>query len=405
MDSLTQIVLGAAVGEIALGRKIGNRALIWGAIGGTIPDLDVLANPFMDDMHALAFHRGITHSIFFSLLGPLIFGGLIHQLYATRFHKTKVYKAFITLLNVAILGGITYGINYLARNDGYPLWWLLIITCLGALFLLMRLYHHYMVKELEEPKASFAGWYWLFFLAFFTHIVLDSFTAFGTQVFQPFSNYRVAFNNIAVVDPLYTVPFLICVIIVSTLNRESKKRAMVNWLGIGISSLYMLLTIGNKLYVDQVFDQALANRKIEVTRCRTSPTILNNVLWSCVAEDKEQYYVGQYSIFDSDPNLHHLNVIPKDDSLHQAWSGNPDYKILQWFSDGYLAAFRTDSLIYLSDLRYGGMMDTIRDQRDLVFNFKVKEIHGALEFTEARETPQGGFMELLNKLWIRLKGY
>ena len=50
MDSLTQIVLGAAVGEIALGRKIGNRALIWGAIGGTIPDLDVLANPFMDDI-------------------------------------------------------------------------------------------------------------------------------------------------------------------------------------------------------------------------------------------------------------------------------------------------------------------------------------------------------------------
>jgi inner membrane protein len=405
MDSLTQIVLGAAVGEIALGRKIGNRALIWGAIGGTIPDLDVLANPFMDDMGALAFHRGITHSIFFSLVGPLIFGGLVHQLYATRFHKTKVYKAFITLLNVAILGGITFGINYMASHDGYPLWWLLIITSLGALFLLMRLYRHYMVKELEEPKASFAGWYLLFFLAFFTHIVLDSFTAFGTQVFQPFSNYRVAFNNIAVVDPLYTVPFLICIIIVSTLKRESKKRAMVNWLGIGISSLYMVLTIGNKLYVDQVFDQALENRKIEVTRSRTSPTILNNVLWSCVAEDKEQYYVGQYSIFDSDPNLHHINVIPKDDSLHQAWSGNPDYKILQWFSDGYLAAFRTDSLIYLSDLRYGEMTDTIRDQRDLVFNFKVKETNGTLEFTETREPPQGGFMELLNKLWIRLKGY
>ena len=77
MDSLTQIVLGAAVGEIALGRKIGNRALIWGAIGGTIPDLDVLANPFMDDIESLAFHRGITHSILFSVVAPLIFGGLL----------------------------------------------------------------------------------------------------------------------------------------------------------------------------------------------------------------------------------------------------------------------------------------------------------------------------------------
>ena len=39
--SLTQIVLGAACGEIALGKKIGNKALLFGAIGGTIPDLDV----------------------------------------------------------------------------------------------------------------------------------------------------------------------------------------------------------------------------------------------------------------------------------------------------------------------------------------------------------------------------
>ena len=37
MDSITQIVLGAACGEIALGKKIGNKAILFGAIGGTIP--------------------------------------------------------------------------------------------------------------------------------------------------------------------------------------------------------------------------------------------------------------------------------------------------------------------------------------------------------------------------------
>jgi inner membrane protein len=46
MDSLTQIVLGAAVGEVVLGKKIGNRAMVWGAVGGTIPDLDVLGGLF-----------------------------------------------------------------------------------------------------------------------------------------------------------------------------------------------------------------------------------------------------------------------------------------------------------------------------------------------------------------------
>lgn len=405
MDSLTQIVLGAAVGEIALGRKIGNRALIWGAIGGTIPDLDVFANPFMDDIQALAFHRSISHSIFFSVVAPLVFGGLVFRLYESKFHKTKFYKGLITFLNVGILAGITFGINYLMSHDGYPLWWFLIITILGAVFLLMRLYHHYMVKDLDEPKATYGQWYWLFFLAFFTHWLLDCFTAFGTQIFQPFSNYRVAFNNISVVDPLYTVPFLICMIIVSTISRNSRRRTIVNWIGIGISSFYMLLTIVNKCYVDRVFDKALEHRQIDAIRSRSTPTIFNNVLWACVAEDEKNYYVGQYSIFDSDPNLHYLNVFPKNDSIRLLLGTSPEYQTLEWFSDGYLAAFPTDSVTYLCDLRYGGMSDTIRDQRDLVFNFKAKKVNGEYIFTENREPPQAAIGELFRRLWVRMKGY
>ena len=42
MDSLTQIALGAAVGTAVLGRRAGPRAAAWGALCGTLPDLDVL---------------------------------------------------------------------------------------------------------------------------------------------------------------------------------------------------------------------------------------------------------------------------------------------------------------------------------------------------------------------------
>lgn len=48
MDSLTQIVLGAAVGEAVLGKKVGNKAMLYGAIAGTIPDLDTFASYFVD---------------------------------------------------------------------------------------------------------------------------------------------------------------------------------------------------------------------------------------------------------------------------------------------------------------------------------------------------------------------
>ena len=84
MDSVTQIVLGAAVGEAALGKKIGNKAMFYGAIAGTIPDLDVLVSHFTDTTRALAIHRGFTHSIVFSVVFGLLFGWL-----ASRYEKYK----------------------------------------------------------------------------------------------------------------------------------------------------------------------------------------------------------------------------------------------------------------------------------------------------------------------------
>ena len=48
MDSLTQAVLGATVGEAVAGPRIGRRAALWGAVAGTLPDLDILTYPFLD---------------------------------------------------------------------------------------------------------------------------------------------------------------------------------------------------------------------------------------------------------------------------------------------------------------------------------------------------------------------
>jgi inner membrane protein len=111
MDSITQITLGAAVGELVLGRKVGNRAMMWGAIGGTIPDLDVLANFFLDPVHALAFHRGITHSIFFSILAAFPFAWIVHRLYRSETHRKPGYKWFVFLLNLIILLLISGGLG------------------------------------------------------------------------------------------------------------------------------------------------------------------------------------------------------------------------------------------------------------------------------------------------------
>ncbi len=68
MDSITQAALGAAVGELLLGKRLGNRAMAWGALFGTLPDLDVVIHPFLDTAAELWWHRGPSHSLFVMVL-------------------------------------------------------------------------------------------------------------------------------------------------------------------------------------------------------------------------------------------------------------------------------------------------------------------------------------------------
>jgi len=60
MDTVTQIALGAAVGEATLGRKVGKRAMLWGGICGLFPDLDVLI-PLGDAVKDFTYHRSASH--------------------------------------------------------------------------------------------------------------------------------------------------------------------------------------------------------------------------------------------------------------------------------------------------------------------------------------------------------
>jgi len=77
------MALGAAVGEAALGKKLGWKAAAWGAFLGTLPDLDIVANLWLDAVDALASHRGASHSfVMVILLSPLI-GWLL-----ARFHRS-----------------------------------------------------------------------------------------------------------------------------------------------------------------------------------------------------------------------------------------------------------------------------------------------------------------------------
>ncbi|MDB4161481.1 metal-dependent hydrolase [Bacteroidia bacterium] len=380
MDSLTQIVLGAAVGEVVLGKKVGNKAMLWGAIAGTLPDLDVYQSLFFDSLTANELHRGFSHSIFFSIVfAPILAWILVRK-------EKLLLAAFVGII-------LAYPV---INSDN-----LVIIGMLSAAYLLCLFF---IIKNTYDRNGA-TKWEWtqLFFWSLITHPLLDCHTTWGTQLLWPLP-YKLAWNNIFVIDPLYTVPFLLFVLVAMCYNRESRARKILNWTGIAISSLYMLWSLGAKWYTYGVFEDSLAAKGIEYTRLTTVPTPLNTFLWSATADGDTVLYSGLYSIFDSDKSVD-FKVINNNHELVEKYSSEEVLTRLVHISKGWYVINddNPDTLVY-SDARYGPMY--IGDKPTYTFGYKlIKSDEGMLEIEEKRPKANSAFIrKIFNTLWNRVWG-
>tara|TARA_R100000935_G_scaffold57922_1_gene93194 strand:+ start:2647 stop:3642 length:996 start_codon:yes stop_codon:yes gene_type:complete len=330
LDSLTQIVLGAAVGEATLGKKVGNKAAMYGAIAGTIPDLDVVANYLVDTVTALEVHRGFTHSIVFSIVFGLFFGWLV------------------------------------------SLW---------------------------EKRASWKQWSLLWFLCFLTHPLLDAHTTWGTQLFWPF-DIRLAYKNIFVIDPLYTLPFLIFLVVALLRKRNDPKRRTFNNLGLWVSSIYLVLTLVLKGITFLKFENALEEQRIAYTEIETKPAPLNAILWTANVETEHSFLIGYYSLFDSQPIK--FGVHPKNHELLGGLAADAKIKRLIKLTNGFYTISEDNGNLYFNDLRFG-TLSVDPNNRDYVFSFLLEKKGENLVVTENRKRPEDA-KNLLKELWVRIKG-
>ncbi len=409
MDSLTQIVLGAAVAEVCLGKKLGNKAMVWGAIAGTIPDLDILGNLVLNKLDGLAFHRGISHSIFFAVTFSFIIAYLAKWFYDKGYYRNKILRnlgAIFSTLFVGLLASITGLIGYVAGgNMG------LSILGLPAIFIGMYfIYRTWKTKGINldiDPKISYIQWYNFFFWAIITHPILDCFTVYGTQLFQPFSDYRVSWDNISVADPVFTMVFGMCLLGASFYHRSDKKRRYWNYLGIGLSSLYMMWTFSNKAKVDTILEQSLEKQEIPFSRYMTSPTILNNILWNGTVESDTSFWLGQYSLWDKEPIFKLKEVNKNYNLLKYDLEEDKTLKVLKWFSKDYCAVIaRNDGKLQINDLRYGQFdMNGGNNSNNYIFRFVLEDSSSGYHLSEADGgPPPGSEKEMFPKLWKRIMG-
>lgn len=405
MDSLTQITLGAAVGELVLGKKAGKRAMLWGAIAGTLPDMDVLAGLGGGEISALAYHRAITHSLTFAILIPPALGWLIYRLYNHQdsLWEKGIWKEFVRI-------GVFVTTILLAGAIVLPIPWqeavrIALFVGLGMLFFPAFVFVREKIRRKpgDYPEITWKEWSWLLFWAIVTHPLLDGCTTFGTQLFQPFSDYRVAWNNIAVVDPAYTLPFLICVLVAARFARNTAWRHRINYLGIAISSVYMLYTFFNRYQVEKIYRASLEKQGIEYQRLMVSPTIFNNILWHGVAETDSSLYIGSYSLNDPQPEVRDFSAIRKQHELLQGHFQDRDIEVLRWFSKGYYCIEKSpEGQLIWSDWRYGGFAAAGGPQKS-VFRYILKLEGEQYKAAQAEPDIEDG-QAALRQFWQRIKG-
>lgn len=331
MDSLTQIILGAAVGEAVLGKKIGNKAMLYGAIAGTIPDLDIFSYYFTDTVTALEIHRGFSHSIVFSLLFAPLCAWLV-----TRYETYKDFK----------------------------------------------------------------GWTWLFFLAFVTHPLLDAHTTWGTQLFWPIET-RLAYKTIFVIDPIYTIPFLVFLILTMFQKRTSKKRRIYNNIGLIVSSSYLALTVLLKGMAFTKFEAALTDQNIVYKQIDIRPSPMNTILWSANIETEDAFLLGNYSFFDTEHIT--FEAYPKDHELLGNLANNEKVKRMITISEGWYTIVKSDDQLLYNDLRFG-VLSMEKGAQNFVFQYEIAtDGDGSVQFIEQEKDKRDG-KKLMIDLWARIKG-
>jgi len=311
MDSLTQGVLGASIGEVMLGKQAGNKAALAGAVIATIPDLDVILYAFYNSYEMLSIHRGFSHSIVFSFVAAPI----------SAFVLSKI-KSF--------------------KNSSF-----------GRLFLF--------------------SW-----VTLFTHSLLDAFTTYGTQLLLPFSDNRVGFDSINVVDPAYTFPLILGLVLSLWIYKSKPSRAFYSRLGLFVSTLYLIGTLVNKKIVNSCFHHQFEKKEIE--SLLTVPVGVANINWYGVAKNKDSLFLQEYSILSGFKNS------PEAFPVHESFLEELPVEIaekMRWFAKGFYTIEKIGGKIRIYNLQVDmrGIVKTEKTKAPTKGFFEISTENGQVNFS------------------------
>lgn len=190
-------------------------------------------------------------------------------------------------------------------------------------------------------------------LGYATAGLLDACTNYGTQLLWPFSNARIAWNIISIIDPVFTLTLAVLVIV--ALVRKSRTLARV---GLAFALIYLLLGLYQRERAEDLTRALAESRGHDIERMLVHPSLGNIILWRSIYESDGRYYVDAIRRgFFSGPRVYEggsLRAVDVDSDFQDVASDSVLYgDILRFyhFSGGFLVV-HPEYPDVLGDLRY-----------------------------------------------------
>ena len=297
-------------------------------------------------------------------LSQAVLGASLSQSAANK--KTQQFSALI----IGALAGMAPDLDMLIRDVNDPLLFLefhrqfthsLIFIPVGALICALFFY------PFAKSNLSFKQIYLFSFLGFATHGLLDACTSYGTQLFWPFSTFRVAWSIVSIIDPFFTVPLMILVGM-----AVYRKQVLYARLGFIYAVLFLSFGVVQKNRTEQMLFDIAQQRGHPLGRVLVKPSFANRHVWKTLYEYDGKYYVDAVKLlwnaeFIQGMSVQKLNLQRDFSRLDLLSQQAKDIERFRWFSSDYLAVSDNDPN-YIIDVRYSFLPNRIESMWGIVLN-------------------------------------
>jgi len=251
-----------------------------------------------------------------------------------------------------------------------------------------------LLVERIDPRLAARRWltWGTIWLVLVTHALLDCFTTYGTRILWPLSDTAYSWSSIFIIDPLYTLPLLVAVIM-ALAGRSSARRAA--GIALVLSTAYLGWTqVAERIAAAKVAS-ALQAKGIVPERVMLIPMPFNSLLWRGLAINGDTYVNVYRSILDREPAAPVF--------VHSRGAGVPippgavgAVAAVAAFTGGFHGFVRIDDGLVLSDLRLGVPPNH-------VFSFRIARIEGESAVAEPSvRLPRPYRSDALGWIWQRI---